>query len=160
MIDPVSAFALATAAYNAVKQGIEVGRELHEVSGALGKFFKASSDIKEAAEHAAKPSIFKKLLHKGSIEQEALDNLVRRRAIIKQEYELMMMIKMQYGESAYKEMIEERRKISVERIKAEKLQKAHQKQVAENVFMYSLLGILLYIFYLLIMGVYSLMQGV
>lgn len=157
MIDPVSAFALATAAYNAVKQGIEVGRELHEVSGALGKFFKASSDIKEAAEHVAKPSIFKKLLHKGSIEQEALDNLVRRRTIIKQEYELMMMVKMQYGEAAYREMIQERRTIFSQRIKAEKLQKAHQKQVVENIFMYSLLGILLYILYLLITFV---IQGV
>lgn len=160
MIDPVSAFALATAAYNAVKQGIEVGREMHEVSGALGRFFKASSDIKEAAEHVAKPSIFKKLLSKGSIEQEALDNLVRRRTIIKQEYELMLMVKMQYGEYAYKEMMEERRKISVERIKADKLQKEHEKQVVENVFMYSLLGILLYVFYLLITAAYSLMQGV
>lgn len=160
MIDPVSAFALATAAYNAVKQGIEVGREMHEVSGALGKFFKASSDIKEAAEQVAKPSIFKKLLSKGSIEQEALDNLIRRRTIIKQEYELMLMVKMQYGEYAYKEMMEERRKISVERIKADKLQKQHEKEIVENIFMYSLLGILLYVFYLLITAAYSLIQGV
>lgn len=159
MIDPVSAFALATAAYNAVKQGIEVGRELHEVSGALGKFFKASTDIKEAAEHQAKPSIFKKILDKGSVEQEALDNLVRRRTIIKQEYELMMMIKMQYGEYAYNEMLEERRRISVERIKAEKLHREHKKQVVENIFMYSLLAILLYVFYLLITLAYSLIQG-
>jgi hypothetical protein len=72
----------------------------------------------------------------------------------------MMMVKMQYGEYAYNEMLEERRKISVERIKAEKLQKAHQKQVLENVFMYSLLAVLLYISYLLIMFAYSLMQGV
>jgi hypothetical protein len=159
MIDPVSAFALATAAYNAVKQGIEVGRELHEVSGALGKFFKASTDIKEAAEQQSKPSIFKKLLDKGSIEQEALDNLVRRRTIIKQEYELMMMVKMQYGDYAYNEMLEERRKISADRIKAERLQKEHNKKVVENIFMYSLLAILLYIFYWLIAAAYTLMQG-
>lgn len=156
MIDPVSAFALATAAYNAVKQGIEVGRELHEVSGALGKFFKASSDIKEAAEQKSKPSIFKKLLDKGSVEQEALDNLVRRRAIIKQEYELMLMIKMQYGEFAYQEMMEERRKISVDRVKAERLQKEHRKNVIENMFLYSILVIVLYLLYLLFGTVYSL----
>ncbi len=156
MIDPVSAFALATAAYNAVKQGIEVGRELHEVSGALGKFFKASSDIKEAAEQKSKPSVFKKLLDKGSVEQEALDNLVRRRTIIKQEYELMLMIKMQYGELAYQEMMEERRKISVERIRAERLQEEHRKNVIENIFLYSILVIVLYLLYLLFGVVYSL----
>lgn len=157
MIDPVSAFALATAAYNAVKQGIEVGREMHEVSGALGKFFKASAEIKEADEYKSKPSIFKKLLDKGSIEQEALDNLVRRRTVIKQEYELMMMIKMQYGDYAYNEMMEERRKISVERIKAEKAQKEHEREVVENIFMYSILTVLLYLLYLLIVAVYSIM---
>lgn len=156
MIDPVSAFALATAAYNAVKQGIEVGREMHEVSGALGKFFKASSDIKEAAEQKSKPSIFKKLLDKGSIEQEALDNIVRRRTIIKQEYELMLMIKLQYGEHAYQEMIEERRKISVERIKAQRLQEEHRKNVIENIFLYSILVITLYLLYLLFGVLYSL----
>lgn len=157
MIDPVSAFALATAAYNAVKQGIEVGREIQDVSKALGTFFKASSDIKEAAEQKSKPSIFRSILDQGSVEQEALDNLVRRRTIIKQEYELMMMIKMQYGDAAYNEMLEERRRISVERIKAEKAHIAHKKQVIENIFMYSILLILLYVFYLIIIAVYSLM---
>ncbi len=148
MIDPVSAFALATAAYNAVKQGIEVGRELHEVSGALGKFFKASSDIKQAVEESNKPSLFKKILHSGSVEQEALDNLIRRKTIIKQEYELMLMIKLTYGEQAYLEMIDERKKITLERKKAEIRQRLHRKAVAENIFLYSLLGVMLYICYL------------
>lgn len=156
MIDPVSAFALATAAYNAVKQGIEVGREMQDVSKALGTFFKASTDIKEAAEQKSKPSIFRSILDQGSVEQEALDNLVRRRTIIKQEYELMMLIKMRYGDAAYNEMLEERRRISVERIKAEKAQIAHKKQVIENIFMYSILVILLYVFYLIIIAAYSL----
>jgi len=160
MIDPVSAFALATAAYNAVKQGIEVGREMHEISGALGKFFTAASDLKRSSEEEVAPSVFKKIINKGSVEQEALDNVVRRRAVIKQEYELMMMVKMAYGEYAYQEMMEDRRKITVERIKADKLQREHKKQVIENIFMYSLLVILLYLFYLLIATLYPLMRGV
>jgi hypothetical protein len=155
MIDPVSAFAIATAAYNAVKQGIEVGRELHEVSGALGKFFKAASDLKQVSEEETKPSIFKKILDTGSIEQEALDNVVRRRAIIKQEYDLMFMVKLAYGEAAYQEMIEDRRKITIARIKAAKLQREHKQQVLENIFLYSLLIVLLYIFYLLFNAMYN-----
>lgn len=157
MIDPVSAFAIATAAYNAVKQGIEVGRELHEVSGALGKFFTAVSDVKQSEEEEASPSIFKKLISKGSVEQEALDNLVRRRAVIKQEYELMMMVKMAYGEAAYQEMINERRAIVAKRIKEKKRQIEHKKQIIENIFMYSLLAIALYLAYLLFLVVYQLM---
>lgn len=156
MIDPVSAFAIATAAYNAVKQGIEVGRELHEVSGALGKFFKAASDLKQVSEEDAKPSIFKRVLHSGSIEQEALDNVVRKRTVIKQEYDLMMMVKLAYGEAAYNEMIEDRRRITLERIRIAKAQELHKKQVVENIFLYSLLVILLYMCYLVFNAVYSL----
>jgi threonine synthase len=157
MIDPVSAFAIATAAYNAVKQGIEVGRELHEVSGALGKFFTAVSDVKQSEEETSSPSIFKKLISKGSVEQEALDNLVRRRAVIKQEYELMLMVKMAYGDSAYQEMINERRAIIAKRIRDKKIQLEHRKKVIENIFMYSLLGVLLYLVYLMLSVLYSLM---
>lgn len=155
MIDPVSAFAIATAAYNAVKQGIEVGKELHEVSGALGKFFKAASDLKQVSEEETKPSVFKKILDKGSVEQEALDNVVRRRAIIKQEYDLMILVKLAYGEAAYQEMIEDRRKITLARLKAIELQRQHKAQVIENIFLYSLLIILLYISYLVFNAIYS-----
>jgi hypothetical protein len=36
MIDPVSAFAVASAAYNAVKKGIEMGQELDGMAGRNG----------------------------------------------------------------------------------------------------------------------------
>jgi hypothetical protein len=37
MIDPVSAFAMASAAYNAVKKGIEMGQEIDGFLAALGE---------------------------------------------------------------------------------------------------------------------------
>ena len=37
MIDPVSAFAMASAAYNAVKKGIEMGQEIDGILVALGE---------------------------------------------------------------------------------------------------------------------------
>lgn len=149
MIDPISAFALANAAYEAVKKGIEVGKELHEVSGALGKFFSAASDLKQADEDLKSPPLFKKILHKGSVEQEALDNLVRRRAIIQKQYELMLMVKLQYGEAAYTEMIAERTKITAEREKAAKEQKLKRQKFISDTFMYALLIIVLYLAYVL-----------
>lgn len=57
------------------------------------------------------------MLNKGSVEQEALDNVVRKRTIMKQEYDLMMLVKMSYGDGAYHEMIQERRKILDKRLK-------------------------------------------
>lgn len=157
MIDPVSAFALATSAYNAVKRGIEIGKELHEVSGSLGSFFSAVSDLRQAEEKASNPSVFKKLLNKGSVEQEALDNIVRKRTIMKQEYDLMLLVKMTYGDGAYNEMIQERRRILDKRNKEKKQQLMRRKQIIENTFMYSVLFVSIYILYIMFVAIYKIL---
>ena len=54
MIDPVSAFAIATAAYNAIRKGIEMGREIEDMGGQLGTWFGAVADVKAAEEEAKK----------------------------------------------------------------------------------------------------------
>ena len=38
MIDPVTAFTVATTAFNAIKKAVEVGREVEDVAGYIGKF--------------------------------------------------------------------------------------------------------------------------
>ena len=58
MIDPVSAFALANAAYNAIKRGIEMGREIEDMGGQLGTWFGAVADVKAAEEEAKNPPLF------------------------------------------------------------------------------------------------------
>ena len=50
MIDPVSAFALASGAFNMAKKLVETGREIEDVAGYLGKFFDGASAIKAAKE--------------------------------------------------------------------------------------------------------------
>ena len=52
MLDPVSALALATSAYKALKKGIEMGREIEDLGSQLGTWFKAVSDVKNAEEEA------------------------------------------------------------------------------------------------------------
>jgi hypothetical protein len=97
MIDPVSAFAVASAAYNAVKKGIEMGQELDGMAGQLGQWFSACADVRQAEEEAKNPPLFKKLLSRGSVEAEALENTIRRKKIQEQEKELWQMIIYAYG---------------------------------------------------------------
>jgi hypothetical protein len=115
MIDPVSAFALASSAYNAIKRGIEMGREIEDMGGQLGTWFGAAADVKAAEEEAKDPPLFKKLLYSGSVEQEAMANLMRRKKIEQQEKELRELIVYRYGVDAYKEMLRDRAKISSNR---------------------------------------------
>jgi hypothetical protein len=140
MIDPVSAFAMASAAYNAVKKGIEMGQELEGMAGQLGQWFSACADVRQAEEEAKNPPLFKKLLSRGSVEEEALQNTIRRKKIQEQEKELWQMIIYAYGMETYEEMIQERRRIASERTRIAHLQAEKRKAAALNVVYLALLG--------------------
>ena len=132
MIDPVSAFALANAAYSAIKRGIEMGREIEDMGGQLGTWFGAVADVKAAEEEAKNPPLFKKLLYKGSVEQEAMQNLMRRKKIEQQEKELRELIVYRYGVDAYKDMIRDRMKIKENRTATEATQRRKMKNFIMN----------------------------
>jgi len=118
MLDPVSAMAIATSAYNMLKKGIEVGRELEDMGGQLGTWFGAIADVKAADEEAADPPLFRKVFAKSSVEQEAIENLMRRKKIEQQERELREMIVYRFGVDAYRDMIKDRNTIRDARKKA------------------------------------------
>jgi ABC-type glycerol-3-phosphate transport system permease component len=132
MIDPVSAFALANAAYKAIKKGIEMGREIEDMGGQLGTWFGAVADVKAAEEEAKNPPLFKKLLYKGSVEQEAMQNLMRRKKIEQQEKELRELIVYRYGVDAYKDMIRDRMKIKETRTATEATQRRKMRNFIMN----------------------------
>ena len=73
MIDPVTAIATASAAFNVIKKGFSVGRDVESMAGDLGRWMGAVSDIKKAEEYNKKPPLFKKLFAAGSVEEEAMN---------------------------------------------------------------------------------------
>ena len=73
MVDPVTAIAAATTAFNAIKKGFQFGRDVESMSGDLGRWMGAVSDIDKADQYAKKPPLFKKLFNAGSVEEEALN---------------------------------------------------------------------------------------
>ena len=123
MIDPFTAFTVATTAFNTIKKAVEVGREVEDVAQYIGKFFGAKADIAKAEEKAKNPPIFKKLLSAGSVEEEALQIVVQRQKLGQMERELRSMIILRYGQETYLEMMRQREKIAVERRRVELIQK-------------------------------------
>ena len=115
MIDPVSAFALATGAFNMIKKAVEAGREIEDCVGYFGKFFQGVSDINKAEEEAKNPPLFRKLLSGGSVEEEAFQAVVHRQKVQQMENELRELITYRYGVEVYREMIQMRRTIKEER---------------------------------------------
>jgi hypothetical protein len=133
MIDPISALAIATSAYKTIRKGIEMGRELEDMAGQLGTWFGAVSDVKTAEEEAKDPPLFKKLIAKSSVEQEAMQALMARKKIEQQEKELREIIVYKWGTDAYVEMMRERVKIKDTRAKAIQNQRRKMRKLIANV---------------------------
>ena len=142
MLDPVSAMAIATSAYNVLKKGIEVGRELEDMGGQLGTWFGAIADVKAADEEAADPPLFKKLFAKSSVEQEAIENLMRRKKIEQQERELREMIVYRFGVDAYRDMIKDRNTIRDARKRAVDARARRIKKLVLNAVAIALIALI------------------
>ena len=75
MIDPISALATATSAFNLIKKGFSVGRDVESMGKDLGRWMGAMSDLKKAHEYTQKPPLFKKIFAAGSVEEEGYGSL-------------------------------------------------------------------------------------
>ena len=132
MLDPITAFATASAAFNFVKKAVEAGRELEDVGSQLGTWFGACADLKQHEEESRDPPLFKKLLNKGSVEQEAMENLMRRKKIEQQEKELRERIVYRFGVEAYREMMDERKQLKQSRARAVMIQRRRRAKAIQN----------------------------
>jgi len=136
MIDPVSAFALASGAFNLIKKAVETGKEIEDCVGYFGKFFQGVSDIHKAEEDAKNPPLFRKLLSGGSVEEEAFQAVVHRQKIQQMENELREMITYRYGIETYREMLQMRRQIRQDRERT-----IYKQQQQRKAFMWNSLAI-------------------
>ena len=88
MIDPVTAFAAANAAFKGVKMLVGAGREIQDVSKQLGTWYGAVADITRAESQRKNPTWLDKKTHvTENIEKEAMDIIVRKKTLIEKEKE-------------------------------------------------------------------------
>ena len=131
MIDPVTALAAATTAFNAIKKGFEVGREIESMAGDLGRWMGHVSDINKADEYAKNPPLFKKLFASGSVEEEALQTLMAKKKAEDMRAQLKSIIIMSRGMGAWEELLKTEGDIRKRRQKAIYAQKEKQRKVME-----------------------------
>ena len=105
MIDPITAVATATAAFNTIKKGFAIGREMEGMAGDLGRWMGAVSDIKKAEELNKKPPLFKKLFAAGSVEEEALQIFMAKKKAQDMREELRNLISFTRGPNAWQELL-------------------------------------------------------
>ena len=141
MLDPVTIIGGATVAFNAIKKGIAVGKDLQDMHGQLSQWAGAMSDLGQAEKQTNNPPWWKSL--SGSVEAEALEVWNAKRKAEAMREELRQHISFVYGPTAWDELVRTEAKIR----KQKKDQEYRKAEIQEAIITWSITGLLLLIFF-------------
>lgn len=102
-MDPITIVAGATAAFNAIKKGIEVGRDLQDMSGQLAQWAGAISDLSRVEAKNKNTPWWKTLTN--DVEQEAMQIFAAKKKAAEMRKELKQYISFSMGPSAWDELL-------------------------------------------------------
>ena len=131
MIEVAAALSVATSAFNAIKKGFEVGRDIESMSGDLSRWMGSVSDIDKAGEYAKKPPLFKKLFASGSVEEEAMASFMAKKKAEDMRYQLKQLISLTRGPAAWDELLKTEGEIRKKRQRLIYEQKERQRKMME-----------------------------
>ncbi len=129
MIEVVAALGAASSAFNAIKKGFEVGRDIESMSNDLGRWMGAVSDIKKAEEYNKRPPLFKKLFASGSVEEEAMQIFMAKKKADDMRYQLKQIISLTRGPAAWDELLRTEGQIRKQRQKMIYDQQERRKEI-------------------------------
>jgi len=107
-MDPLTisiAVGVASKAFSAIKSGFAMGRDIEQMSGDIGRWMGAVSDVDNAEKQAKNPPLFGKLFNAGSIEEAAMAAYAGKKKLEEQRYELKMFLNLTHGPQAYDELL-------------------------------------------------------
>ena len=134
-MDPVSAIGIATTAYNAIKKGFQVGKEIEGMSKDLGRWMGAIQQVKDGHNKAKGRSF-------GSVEEEALESFAALKQAQQMENDLRNFVNLSHGPNAWNEVLRIQAQIRKKKKEALLEAKRKQAQMIENI----ILGVLLLFF--------------
>ena len=146
MIDPVTAVGLATSAFNAIKHGISVGRDIQDMTSQLSKWGQAFSDFNYAEEKTKNPPIWKSLAT--GQDNTAIEIFAHRRKMEEMRKEIKSHISLYYGPSAWEEVL------AIEAaMRKQRKEEAYRKQELKDAIINWTVGILAFLSGVLLLGV-------
>ena len=144
MIDPISAVGIATSAFNAIKHGISVGRDLQDMTGQLSQWGKAVSDFNYGSEQQSKQPWYS---FKGSDEETALQIFAQKQKMEQMRKEIKNHISFVYGPSAWEEVL------SIEaKMRKERKEELYRKEELKRAIIEWTVGILASVIGIAVMG--------
>jgi hypothetical protein len=137
-VDPVTIIGGATVAFNALKKGFQVGKDLQAMSGQLTQWAGCMSDLAYAEQKNKNPPWWK-ALNGGSVEAEALEIFTAKRKAEEMRKELKDWISFSMGPSAWDELVATEGRIR----KQKKEQEYRKAEMQEAIVTWGVTGLLL-----------------
>jgi hypothetical protein len=137
-MDPVTIIGGATVAFNALKKGFQVGKDLQDMSGQLTQWAGAMSDLSFMEQKNKNPPWWK-ALNGQSVEAEALEIFTAKKKAEAMRQELKDWISFSMGPSAWDELVATEGKIR----KQKKEQEYRKAEMIEAIITWSVTGLLL-----------------
>jgi len=129
MIDPITAIAGATAAFNALKKGIQVGKDLQDMGSQLTQWAGSISDLDFADKQNQKPPWYKAL--GGGVQAEAMEIFAAKKKSQAMRKELKDYICVAYGPSHWEELLKIEADIRVQKREHEHRQMELKQTIIE-----------------------------
>jgi len=137
-MDPVTIIGGATVAFNALKKGFQVGKDLQDMSGQLTQWAGAMSDLSFMEQKNKNPPWWK-ALNGGSVEAEALEIFTAKKKAEAMRQELKDWISFSMGPSAWDELVATEGRIR----KQKKDQEYRKAEMIEAIITWSVTGLLM-----------------
>ncbi len=141
LLDPVTIIGGATMAFNALKKGFAIGKDLQDMSGQLTQWASSMSDLAYMEQKNKNPPWWK-ALNGGSVEAEALEIFTAKKKAEAMRKELKDWISFSMGPSAWDELVATEGRIR----KQKKDQEYRKAEIQEAIVTWSLTGFLLLVF--------------
>ena len=136
-MDPVTIISGATVAFNALKKGFAIGKDLQDMHGQLTKWAGHMSDLGQAEKKVKNPPWWKSL--GGSVEAESLEVFTAKRKAESMRKELKDYISFTMGPSAWDELVAIEAKIR----KQKKEHEYRKAELQEAIITWTVTGLLL-----------------
>ena len=137
-MDPVTIIGGATVAFNALKKGFQVGKDLQDMSGQLTQWAGAMSDLSFMEQKNKNPPWWK-ALNGQSVEAEALEIFTAKKKAEAMRQELKDWISFSMGTSAWDELVATEGRIR----KQKKEQEYRKAEMIEAIITWTVTGLLL-----------------
>jgi hypothetical protein len=131
MLEIGVAISVATQSFNFLKSAFAAGRDIEQMSGDIGRWLSAVSDVERREKEVKRPPFYKKLFAAGSVEQEAVQVFAAKKRLEKQRQELKNFVLAHHGMKGWDDLIKLEGQIRKQRQRAVYEQREARQQLVE-----------------------------